>query len=75
MILSFPPVYWCFLDLEECKQEPNPCEANNIEGSVVTGVCDELPGSYQCKCANGYWHQDNDKTKCVGMLMEAENDV
>jgi hypothetical protein len=46
----------CFVDINEC-QDSKTCAKTNV-------VCENYPGGYNCKCANGYVG-DATKTGCT----------
>jgi len=52
-------MYTLFSDINECEVE-NPC--NN-----ETEVCDNLPGTFMCKCKPGY---EKVKGKCEAVVMK-----
>ena len=45
-----------FVDIDECKSGDNNCSQ----------LCDNVPGSFECRCKAGYSLQD-DGTTCEGM--------
>ena len=48
--------YGLFVDIDECQTGDNNCSQ----------LCVNVPGSFECKCRDGYSLQD-DGTTCAGM--------
>ena len=45
------------IDIDECAADNGPCQQ----------VCTNTPGSYQCSCFPGYFHNNTNKT-CEGEI-------
>ncbi|KAH9524463.1 hypothetical protein Btru_054653, partial [Bulinus truncatus] len=66
----------CRIDINECMENPNPCNSTNHE------ICTNKPGSFVCSCEAGY-HQNNedacidinlcDKNSCSWGCEETDN--
>ncbi|KAF4379308.1 hypothetical protein F8388_013526 [Cannabis sativa] len=63
---------WCskgyegnpFLDVDECKKEPNLCK---------NGICQNTPGSFKCLCQKGYLPQN--ETMCIDVKDNSRNRI
>lgn len=49
-------LYFCFPDIDECSRTSGICS---------NGVCENMMGTYQCVCDDGY-QQTGQKSHCEG---------